>query len=299
MKHVFKFLPAILFLIVGLCATKCGKQPVQPKNSQQWFCKTIADLPTQSDTENGADSRFRAVAYKGKAWPNGYKFRVGFMGGTSSEIGMFKQAAVKWTQTANVLFEYPTSGPYDIRVTFHEDDGAWSYVGTDCKTIPQSEATMNLGWMSLDAYLHEIGHTLGLLHEHQNPQGGIKWNEVQVIQDLSGPPNNWSIDVIRFNVLNPYPPGNVITTSMDAKSIMMYPIPARWTTNGFSTIGGTEISPDDAAFIQSIYPFVAPPVDGSVTLPKSQVDSIVRLVNNMEAYNKRQFQQIRKTLNRK
>lgn len=28
--------------------------------------------------------------------------------------------------------------------------------------------------------LHEIGHAIGLQHEHQNPFGGIKWNLDQV-----------------------------------------------------------------------------------------------------------------------
>lgn len=299
MQHLFKFLPAILFLAFGLTATKCGKQPTTPENSKQWFCKAIADQPTPSDTAQHGDAKFRAVAYKGKAWPNGYKFTVGFTGGTETEIATFKTAAAAWAKVANVSFSYPQATNYDIRVRFNPNDGAWSYVGTDCKLIPQPDPTMNLGWLALDAYKHEIGHTLGLLHEHQNPNAGIKWNEWQVIQDLQGPPNNWSIDVIRYNVLSPYLPGNVITTAMDGKSIMMYPIPARWTTNGFSTNGGEDLSPDDIAFIRQMYPFETAPADGSVTMPKSQVDSLVRLVNNMEAYNKRQFQQIRKTLGRK
>ena len=47
---------------------------------------------------------------------------------------------------------------------------------------------MNYGWLTPDSdddelrrvVLHEFGHALGLIHEHQNPEGGIEWNEPAV-----------------------------------------------------------------------------------------------------------------------
>ena len=44
---------------------------------------------------------------------------------------------------------------------------------------------MNYGWLTPESaqdevrrvVLHEFGHALGLIHEHQNPKGGgIEWN---------------------------------------------------------------------------------------------------------------------------
>jgi hypothetical protein len=142
---------------------------------------------------------------------------------------------------------------------------------------------MNLGWLAEDAYLHELGHTLGLLHEHQNPTTPIKWNEANVIKDLSGPPNNWTVDMIRFNVLNPYPLPNVITTALDKISIMMYPIPASWTLDGFTTPGGKSITEVDRKFIGDRYPFEEPPTTGGVALRKGQVDTILIQWNKMRA----------------
>jgi hypothetical protein len=44
----------------------------------------------------------------------------------------------------------------------------------------------------IDTAIHEIGHTLGLPQEHQNPNAGIVWDEPAVIADLGGSPNFWS-----------------------------------------------------------------------------------------------------------
>ena len=89
-------------------------------------------------------------------------------------------------------------------MAFDSSDGAWSYVGTDNRGIPLDQPTMNLGFMDGGTAGHEFGHAIGMAHEHQNPAGGIEWNEDVVIRDLSGPPNNWTEAMIRHNVLNKY-----------------------------------------------------------------------------------------------
>lgn len=274
-KTLFRlFVLSIFAVLFWQCQEKTTTSP-PPSTGEQWYCATIADLPTTPEDSTG--KQLRAVGYKDKFWPVGYKFKYKLNGANSQQSAMFRQACDEWQKVANVTFTQVTTGDADIRVTFNAGGGAWSYVGTDVRSIPQSTATMNLGWLSLDAYLHEIGHTLGLLHEHQNPTTPIPWNEANVIRDLSGPPNNWTLDMIRFNVLNPYPLPNVITTSLDAVSIMMYPIPASWTTNGTSYPGGKVLSSVDKDFIGKRYPFDQPPSTGTVTLRKGQVDTLLML----------------------
>lgn len=269
MKHLFK-----IFLLLGLFSlTYCSQQPepITP-DPTQWYCATIADQ--QNDPTDTTEAHQRAVGYTNKWWPVGYQFKVGFLGNrTTQQTDLVKSVAAEWAQSANVKFTFPETGPYDVRISFNSSGGAWSYVGIDCKNIAQSSPTMNLGWYARDAYLHEFGHTLGLLHEHQNPTSPIKWNEAAVIKDLSGPPNNWTEAMIRFNVLNPYPLPNVITTALDKASIMMYPIPLSWTLDGFSSPGGQVLSSVDKIFINARYPFTQPPTTGSVTLTKAQIDA--------------------------
>ena len=70
-----------------------------------------------------------------------------------------------------------------IRIAFDPAEDSASYVGTDNLGIDSAKSTMNFGWDLTTPYghttaLHEIGHAIGFPHEHQNPKGGIVWNEV-------------------------------------------------------------------------------------------------------------------------
>src|SRR5947207_15145721 len=99
---------------------------------------------------------------------------------------------------------------------------------------------MNYGWLkstSTDAeyssvMLHEFGHALGMIHEHQSPANGIKWNKEAVIKALSGPPNYWDLPTIQFNVFDRYSATQTQFTQFDPKSIMLYSFPKEWTLNG-------------------------------------------------------------------
>ena len=75
-----------------------------------------------------------------------------------------------------------------------------------------------------------------------------------MIADLSGPPNNWDPQTIQNNMFARYDPAALQHTETDRKSIMMYPIPASWTTDGFSVGLNTEISEKDRELIREAYP---------------------------------------------
>ena len=201
------------------------------------------------------EGRTRAISPIGKLWINGSTLKVRFLGGTAQQHDIVKKFAPRWSEHANLNFDFGNAPDADIRIAFN-NDGAWSYVGTDAKHIPLGQPTMNFGWLDEAVVLHEFGHARGLAHEHQNPEGGIKWNEAAVIRDLSGPPNNWDEATIRHNVLNKYSHDQINGTEFDPESIMLYSFPAEWTTDGFHTEPNTKLSEIDKAFIagSKMYP---------------------------------------------
>ena len=70
---------------------------------------------------------------------------------------------------------------------------------------------------------HEIGHTIGFPHEHQNPNAGIVWDEEAVYRALGGPPNNWSRETTFHNIIRKIQPDRVQGSTWDPDSVMHYP----------------------------------------------------------------------------
>jgi len=216
------------------------------------------------------DGRVRAILVGDKQWPNGTTLHVRFLGGTPQQHAAVKQFVPQWSKHGNIKFDFDDAPKAEIRITFL-DDGAWSYIGTDAREIPTHAATMNFGWLDEGVILHEFGHAIGLGHEHQNPLGGIPWNEPVVIQDLSGPPNYWDEATIRRNVFAKYSIDQIKGTDFDGKSIMLYAFPASWTLNGVGTTENSKLSETDKKFIGSSKGY--PLYDGQVIIDISVVES--------------------------
>jgi hypothetical protein len=210
------------------------------------------------------DVNSRAALLNASRWNSGDIIRIRFLEGDESLQRRVRETAERWTAPgmANVKFQFVDAGPAEVRIAFEQGNGSWSYLGTQCRNIPDSKPTMNYGWLTPDSgddelnrvVMHEFGHALGLIHEHQNPEGGIEWNEPAVLEDLTGPPNNWDEATIRHNVLDHYPKDDVVASPVDKDSIMMYPIPKAWTLDGFSADLNSDVSNDDIEFIRSAYP---------------------------------------------
>ena len=152
----------------------------------------------------------------------------------------------------------------EIRIGFERGDGAWSYVGRDVLNIARDRRTMNFGWdltrypQEIDTAIHEIGHTLGFPHEHQNPNAGIVWDEEAVYTALAGPPNYWSRETTYHNIIRKITPDLVQGSSWDANSVMHYPFEAGLIEqpeeyrNGISPTPG--LSSRDKEWVQKFYP---------------------------------------------
>jgi len=104
--------------------------------------------------------------------------------------------------------------------------------------------------------LHEFGHALGMIHEHQSPAGGILWNDPKVYQ-YYWDQYKWEATDVYNNVLLRYNEDQANSSEFDPDSIMMYEIPGDLTDNNV-TIGGLncELSEKDKLFIAELYPGV-------------------------------------------
>ena len=211
-------------------------------------------------TQPGRSGRTRAISPIGKTWMNGSTLHVRFIGGNALQRAKAIEQAAWWTDVCNLQIVFDGAPNADIRIAFDPNDGAWSYIGTDCRSIPLDEPTMNLGFLDGGTAAHEWGHAIGLAHEHQNPAGGIQWNEAVVIREMAKSPNFWDEQTTRFNILRRYSADQVNGTRFDPESIMLYFFPADWTTNGIGTEANEVLSAMDKQFVAGakMYPKARP-----------------------------------------
>lgn len=228
------------------------------ENENQWCFAWFAS------SERG-EGKTRATLQKSFAWRPRDLISIAFLDGDPDVQQRVRDVALEWTGRgmANLRFSF-VPDPQDalIRISFRYR-GSWSTIGTSCKRITdRTRPTMNYGWLRPETgdtelrrvVLHEFGHALGLIHEHQNPGGEIQWNRAAVSRDLSGPPNRWSTEVIERNMFQPFSRHETNFSKLDAKSIMMYPIPKHWAVDGFSAGLNNSLSSTDKTFIRRQYP---------------------------------------------
>lgn len=211
------------------------------------------------------------TAVNAKMWATGSTLRVNMKGGSTFIRRKVQQYANEWSNYANIRFNFVNGGESEIIITFGEDGKSYSKIGTDAidpwfrigagtGIVPNE--TMHFGWFTdttndeefRRVVLHEFGHALGFIHEHQNPVAGIPWNREAVYINYAGSPNNWSREEVDRNLFEKYNRNQTQFTQYDRTSIMHYPIDPSETIGGFSVGLNNSLSATDIAFARVMYP---------------------------------------------
>jgi hypothetical protein len=215
-------------------------------------------------------ARRRAAEIKGQLggvltatrWNRGQSIRIAFINGDPSLQRRVMEA--EWTRYANLSFvPAPSLEQAHIRVKFTDNNASWSMVGTDAlsNTRPDSQ-TVQFGWLTSesndrDVYevvLHEFGHALGLIHEHQQPAASIiPWNRNKVYA-YYWYHYGWKPDAVDADVLSLYSASVTQFSEFDPLSIMIYAIPGELTDNKLVVDWNSNLSTTDKAFIRRVYP---------------------------------------------
>jgi hypothetical protein len=223
----------------------------------------LRQLPDLMDTQGLEPAR--AALLVAKKWPNGTTLKCRFLDGSDTQHSRVEEKAHMWEQYIDLRFKFVDTTDEQIRISFSED-GSWSAVGTDCLNesyFPKHQPTMNYGWLADDTddqeyervVVHEFGHAIGALHEHQSPGAtALHWNVDEVYRVFSGPPNYWSRDEIDHNILQHYSGTVSQYTAFDMASIMLYAFPASLFMDGQGTPNNTHLSATDISFWSGIYP---------------------------------------------
>ena len=175
---------------------------------------------------NGVVHVTRMALINSKKWTPGSTLRCRFLDGSAKMKKKVTAIAKEWEKYADIKLKFVTSGPAEIRVSFYADNGSWSAVGRDALNqsyFPPHQPTMNYGWLRDDTddeeykrvVLHEFGHALGCIHEHQSPTFDRKWDLAAVMKYFQGPPNFWGPEDIKSNVIEKYSPRGMSATDYD------------------------------------------------------------------------------------
>ncbi len=204
-------------------------------------------------------------------WTHGQSLMVHFRDGDAKTHAEVEAIANEWTKSANIQFVFVTSLPSppsypDISITFNGEAHSSELGRRSLRYTSQGLPSMYLGDLPRlrvedydefrRAVLHEFGHALGFIHEHQRINRPFKFLEDRVIayflQKLKWPERKTRNQVL--DLLTEYDLRN--SEAFDPDSIMTYYIPPEWTEDGYSTPYVTNLSDRDKEASGRFYPGV-------------------------------------------
>lgn len=244
-----------------------------------------------------ATDSFTLAAVRGRLWKAGQELTVKFIYPFPSEtlstkiIDAFKQ----WEKYANIKFRHlpnSTTEPATIRIAVTNSGSSWSYVGTDMAGIAQNQHNMEFGWLDDNSpiteinrvVIHEFGHALGCIHEHQNPSTNVPWDKNAVYAYYSK--QGWDKRTVDINLFQTYEKSSTNYSQFDKNSIMLYSIPNSLTIGDYEVGWNNKLSDMDKTHIGVIYPFEQKPIPdlGSTLVMDTEITTSISNAGEIDKY---------------
>jgi hypothetical protein len=234
-----------------------------------------------ADAPAAVARRVRGVVGRALTWRPGQTIKVCFRSGSRGAHERVARIAREWMQYANVVFDFEENGTprlcrgdghEDIKIDFVDNRGWWSAYGTISR---QRDPSMNLQFFGVDTpryvnghpapetelrriILHEFGHALGMMHEHQSPNADcdreIDWEAAYRMGAKMG----WDRDMVHAQMRQLTNLEEFNMTAIDRKSIMHYSLAPELFKLGRNSKcwvpDNNNLSEQDRSFIASVYP---------------------------------------------
>ncbi|WP_085697326.1 peptidase M12 [Pseudomonas sp. B26(2017)] len=234
---------------------------IQWPDDQAAYTAAINENPANAGTPTTPGTRRkRSVVDYSKLWANGRTLKIAFMDAPDAarKTGIIN-AASKWLPYINLKFEFVDDLKGDIRIATRNNDNS-SMLGTDALLIHPDHPTMNLGVTPDHAdfevtVMHEFGHALGAMHEHQHPQANIPWDKPKVYAFYQNREMNpLTREQVDYNLFASFDTRDALYLAYDKRSIMHHPVSNDLTIGDWEVPINRKISKKDKQLMKLLYP---------------------------------------------
>lgn len=154
----------------------------------------------------------------------------------------------------------------DVVVEIAHANDSWSHIGPPptAPGEPSMKIGANLRRLAHDPslaqsddfrhrVLHEFGHMLGFIHEHQTPAATLQWDIDAICSDPAVKARGWGPGDIEAQVIAHLEGLPASSSRYDASSVMHYPFPPGWVKGAHPTPPNARLSEDDIEGVRRVF----------------------------------------------